>query len=72
MHMYIKALFKVADKYAPSRNISFDVAHIFKALQLIEKRGHASRELLSRELALGEGIIKTLIKHLKMQNMIYS
>jgi hypothetical protein len=72
MHIYIKALFKVADKYAPSRNISFDVAHIFKALQLIEKRGHASRELLSRELALGEGVIKTLIKHLKMQNMIYT
>ena len=72
MHMYIKALLKVAGKYAPSRNISFDVAHILKALQLIEKRGHASRELLSRELALGEGIIKTLIKHLKMQNMIYT
>jgi Domain of unknown function (DUF4443) len=72
MHMYIKALFKVAGKYAPSRNISFDVAHIFKALQLIEKRGHASRELLSRELALGEGVIKTLIKHLKMQNMVYT
>jgi predicted methyltransferase len=72
MHMYIKALFKVAGKYAPSRNISFDVAHILKALQLIEKRGHASRELLSRELALGEGVIKTLIKHLKMQNMIYT
>lgn len=72
MHMYIKALFKVAGKYAPSRNISFDVAHIFKALQLIEKRGHASRDLLSRELALGEGVIKTLIKHLKMQNIIYT
>ena len=25
MHMYIKALFKVAGKYAPSRNISFDI-----------------------------------------------
>ena len=72
MHMYIKALFKVAGKYAPSRNISFDVAHILKALQLIEKRGHASRELLSRELALGNGVIKTLMKHLKMQNMIYT
>jgi hypothetical protein len=70
--MYIKALFKVAGKYAPSRNISFDVAHILKALQLIEKRGHASRELLSRELALGNGVIKTLMKHLKMQNMIYT
>src|ERR671918_2608615 len=70
MHMYIKALFKVAGKYAPSRNISFDIVHIFKTLQLIEDRGHVSRGLLSKELALGAGIVKTLIKHLKMQAMI--
>jgi hypothetical protein len=47
--MYIKALFKVAGKYAPSRNISFDIVHIFKTLQLIEDRGHVSRGLLSKE-----------------------
>src|ERR687892_2450498 len=70
MHMYIKALFKVAGKYAPSRNISFDIVHIFKTLQLIEDRGHVSRGLLSKELALGGGIVKTLVKHLKMQAMI--
>ena len=70
MHMYIKALFKVAGKYAPSRSISFDIVHIFKTLQLIEDRGHVSRGLLSKELALGGGIVKTLIKHLKMQAMI--
>jgi hypothetical protein len=72
MHMYIKALFKVVGKYAPSRSISFDIVHIFKTLQLIEDRGHVSRELLSKELALGDGIIKTLIKHLKMQKMIHT
>jgi hypothetical protein len=70
--MYIKALFKVAGKYAPSRSISFDIVHIFKTLQLIEDRGHVSRGLLSKELALGGGIVKTLIKHLKMQDMIHT
>lgn len=72
MHMYIKALFKAAGKYAPSRNISFDIVHIFKALQLMEDRGHVSRGLLSKELALGGGVVKTLIKHLKMQDMIHT
>ena len=72
MHMYIKALFKAAGKYAPSRNISFDIVHIFKALQLMEDRGHVSRGLLSKELALGGGVVKTLIKHLKIQDMIHT
>ena len=72
MHMYVKALIKVTDRYAPSRTISFDVVHIFKTLQLIEQKGHVSRDILSIELGLGQGIIKTLIKHLKMQKMIYT
>ena len=72
MHMYVKALIKVTDRYAPSRTISFDVVHIFKSLQLIERKGHVSRDILSIELGLGQGIIKTLIKHLKMQKMIYT
>ena len=70
--MYVKALMKVTDRYAPSRTISFDVVHIFKTLQLIEQKGHVSRDILSIELGLGQGIIKTLIKHFKMQKMIYT
>jgi hypothetical protein len=72
MHTYIKALFKVAGKYAPSRTISFDIVHIFKTLQLVDERGHVSRGLLSKELALGGGVVKTLIRHLKMQDMIHT
>jgi hypothetical protein len=72
MHTYIKALFKVAGKYARSRNISFDIVHIFKTLQLVDERGHVSRGLLSKELALGGGVVKTLIRHLKMQDMIHT
>jgi hypothetical protein len=68
--MYIKTLAKVASRYAPSRPLSFDVVHIFKALQLIEHNGHASRALLCKELKLGEGTAKTLVKHLKMNNLV--
>jgi predicted transcriptional regulator len=70
MHMYIRILEQISGRYAPSRVISFDIAHIFKALQLIETRGHISRDLLCEELNLGEGSIKTLVKHLKMEDMI--
>ncbi len=70
MHMYIRTLEQISGRYAPSRILSFDIAHIFKALQLIETRGHISRDVLCEELNLGEGSIKTLVKHLKMENII--
>ncbi len=41
-----------------------------KPFRLIEDNGHISRDLLCQELNLGEGSIKTLIKHLKMQDLI--
>jgi Mn-dependent DtxR family transcriptional regulator len=68
----VKTLQKVANRYAPSRVLSFDMVHVFKTLQLIEENGHVSREMLCKELDLGEGTIKTLIRHLKMQDLIES
>ena len=70
MHMYIKALEKVASRYAPSRALSFDVVHVFAALQMIESNGRTSREALSSGLGLGEGTVKTLVKHLKMHGLV--
>lgn len=72
MHTYVKTLRKVADRYAPSRVLSFDMVHVFKTLQLIQENGHVSREKLCQDLGLGEGTIKTLVRHLKMQNLIES
>jgi len=72
MHTYVKTLQKVADRYAPSRMLSFDMVHVFKTLQLIQESGHVSREKLCEDLGLGEGTIKTLVRHLKMQNLIES
>jgi hypothetical protein len=70
MHMYIKALEKVASRYAPSRALSFDVVHVFATLQTIENTGRTSRDALSAGLELGEGTVKTLVKHMKMHGLV--
>ena len=72
MHTYVKALTQIASRYAPSRMLSFELVHIFKVFQLLNKKEHVSRALLCKELALGEGSVRTLIKHLKMQGLIHS
>ncbi|RMF32208.1 MAG: DUF4443 domain-containing protein [Candidatus Nitrosothermus koennekii] len=69
--MKIEVLMKVASRYAPSRVLSFELVHVFKALQLMHNT-YASRALLSKELGLGEGSIKTLLKHMKMYDLIES
>ena len=71
MHMYITTLEKVTCRYAPSRVLSFDVVHVFAALQMIGKdNNRTSRNALCSGLSLGEGTVKTLVKHLKMQGLI--
>lgn len=70
MHSYVRALEKVASRYAPSRALSFDVVHVFVALQLIGNGGRTSREAMAGGLALGDGTVKTLVKHLKMNGLV--
>jgi hypothetical protein len=68
--MYVMVLEKVARRYAPSRTLSFDVVHVFAALQVMWIVGRASRNALCSSLCLGEGTVKTLVKHLKMQGLV--
>ncbi len=63
-------LSKVAERYAPSRLLSFDLVHVFKTMQLLEEKKIISRSLLMRELGLGEGSVKTLVKHMKMSGLV--
>jgi hypothetical protein len=70
MHTYVRLLEKVSNQYSPARQLTFSIGHIFKALQLAKLNGHISRDLLRKELSLGEGSIKTLVKHLKSTDMI--
>lgn len=70
MHNMVKMISKVAARYAPSRILSYDPAHVLKSLQLASQSDKISRTLLQEELDLGEGSIKTLVKHLKMQELV--
>lgn len=70
MHVYVKLLEKVSHQNYPSRQLSFGIGHIFKALQLAKLNGRISRDLLENKLSLGGGSIKTLVKHLKTTGMI--
>lgn len=45
--------------------LTFGVAHVFKAMQLMHAQKYVSRATLCQELNLGEGSVKTLISHLK-------
>lgn len=70
MHMYIRLLERIVSRSGPSRILSFKTAHALKCLQLLQQNEYASRTFLAKELDLGEGSIKTLIKHMKVNNLI--
>ena len=61
---------RVAEKIAPGRSPSFAEAHVIKALEEIALQGSVGRMKLSRNLKLGEGETRTLIKHLKSEGLI--
>jgi hypothetical protein len=70
MHTYVRTLQKVASRIAPSRILSFEIVHVLVTLQLIQERGRVSRHTLCKKLDLGEGTVKTLVKHLKIYDLI--
>ncbi len=55
---------------APGRVPYFIEAHIVKALRTIDDEGPVGRVKLSKALGLGEGMIRTLIKHLINEGLI--
>lgn len=67
--MYVRALEKVATRYAPSRLLSFGAVHVLVALQVMQDK-HSSRDALCRRLGLGGGAAKTLVKHMKMRGLV--
>ena len=61
---------KVAGKIAPGRSPLFTEAHVVKALEEISAQKSVGRLKLSKELQLGEGAARTLVKHLKNEGLI--
>jgi len=61
---------RVTRKIAPGRAPSFTEAHVIKALEIIGGGEAVGRIRLSKELELGEGVTRTLVKHLKNEGII--
>lgn len=70
MHQVIRLLSRVAERHAPSRMLSFDLVHVFKTMQMMANSKKISRSQMIQELGLGEGSVKTLVKHLKMHGLV--
>jgi len=68
----LEAIERVTRQTAPGPAPSFNEAHVVKALEIIGKCGAVGRIRLSKELGLGEGATRTLLKHLKSEGMTRS
>jgi len=68
----LEVIERVTRKIAPGPAPSFNEAHVVKALEIIGKCGVVGRITLSKEVGLGEGTIRTLLKHLKNEAVTQS
>jgi len=66
----LETVARVAAKIAPGRLPSFAEAHVVEALEDISGLGAVGRLRLSRDLDLGEGETRTLVRHLKNEGLI--
>jgi predicted transcriptional regulator len=63
---------RVTRKIAPGPAPAFNEAHVVKVLELIGKYQTVGRIKLSKEMGLGEGTTRTLLKHLKKEGVTQS
>jgi hypothetical protein len=61
---------RINKKIAPGRQPSYIGVHVIKALEIIDAEKTVGRLRLSKALGLGEGVTRTLIKHLKREKLI--
>jgi hypothetical protein len=66
----IRLISKVAERHAPSRMLSFELVHVFKTMQMMDENKKIGRSLMMQELGLGEGSVKTIVKHMKMSRLV--
>jgi predicted transcriptional regulator len=66
----LEIIARVAAKIAPGRLPSFAEAHVVMALEDINNAETLGRLKLSRDLQLGEGETRTLVRHLKKEGLV--
>lgn len=61
---------RAALRAAPGRPLAYGVIHVLKALEFIGSTLGVGRQQLARELGIGEGSARTLIRRLKEEGLI--
>lgn len=72
MKKQIQILQNIVSRKGSSKVLTFSMPHVFKALQMLSEDKFVSRAMFGREIQLGEGAVKTLISHLKEEQMVDS
>jgi hypothetical protein len=70
LNQAIQVISRVAERHAPSRMLSFDMVHVLKTMQMMHENNKIGRSMMMRELGLGEGSVKTIIKHMKISGLV--
>jgi hypothetical protein len=68
----IQILQNIVSRKGSSKILTFSIPHVFKALQLLNKEQFVSRINFENQVHIGSGAVKTLIAHLKEENMVDS
>ena len=66
----LQTLFSISKSASPGPTPAFTAVHVSRALLLIGDQGPIGRIELSRKLGLGEGAVRTIIRHLGARNFI--
>ena len=67
---FLQMMEKVAGKLAPGRAPAFTEVHVVKALETLGTEEPVGRIRLSKILGLGEGETRTLVRHLRNENVV--
>ena len=72
MYKTIQKLQSIVTRKGSSKILTFSSPHVFKALQLLSKQKYVSRMSFCNELHMGEGAVRTMIVHLKQNDLVDS
>lgn len=68
----LKVLNRITSKTAPGMSPDYSEAHVLKVLQLIGSSRGIGRQKLSKEIGVGEGTVRTMIRRLKREGLVDS
>ena len=66
----ISRIEKIVKRIAPGRSPSFTEAHVLRALELASSGPSVGRKRLGELLGLNEGVARTLLRHLREENLV--